>query len=188
MRFRTLLTAAAGVITTSAVGIAAVRMIDQSSPPDAAPIPFTHAVGGPADQVISQTVTAGVDGRLWEVRVPIGCDSGALILEIRDLSVDLPGPTVLYQREYRIRDFPTPVTDDFRTLRILGPPVRLSAGDTYTISLSNPTGSCGIWPGPVGDPYPAGAGWADPNDGPIVPISLGTGRDDIPFVTVMQTR
>ena len=164
-------------------------VVDQSAPTDPGPIPFTHAVGGPSEQVLSQTVTAGVDGRLREVRVPMGCGSGEVVLEIRDVNAEgQPGPTLYRSLSFDAGDFPVPVTDEFRSMRITGRPVRFAPGDMFAISLSNPTGSCGVWPGPVGDPYTGGTGWADPNDGPMVPLSLGTGRDDLPFQTVMMTR
>jgi len=182
----------ATALSVSALGLtahAAMLVLDQSSPTSPAPIPFTWAVGGPSEQVLSQTVTAGVDGRLWSVRVPIGCDGGELVLEIRDVdALGQPGSTVRFSRSYDASDYATPVTDGFRSFRIIGRPVRLAAGDTFAIVLSNPTGSCGVWPGLEGDPYPGGTGWADANDGPIVPLSLGTGRDDLPFHAVMQTR
>lgn len=180
------------VLSISVFGLtamAATLVLDQLSPTAPAPAPFTWAVGGPVDQVLSQTVTAGVDGRLWSVRVPIGCESGELVLEIRDVdALGQPGATVRFSRSYDASDYATPVTEAYRSFRIIGRPVRLAAGDTYAIVLSNPTGSCGVWPGLEGDPYPGGNGWADANDGPIVPVSLGTGRDDLPFHAVMQAR
>jgi hypothetical protein len=161
---------------------------DQSSPAAVAPIPFTHAVGGASEQVVSQTVTVGVTGRLISVQVPIACAGGRLTLEIRDVNAaGQPGDTVLRNITYPVG---VPgggdVTADLRTLRISGPPLNFSAGDRFAISLSNRTGSCGVWPGPIGNPYAGGSGWADANDGPVVELSLGNGRDDMPFATVVR--
>jgi hypothetical protein len=189
MTYRTLLLAATAAAASTAVGMAAALVVDQSAPAAPPPIVGTWAVGGPSEQVLSQTVTAGVDGRLREVRIPIGCGSGEVLLEVRNVNpAGQPGGTVLYSRTYRLALFETIVSDAFTSLPLHGPPLRFSAGDTFAISLSNPTGSCGVWPGPIGNPYAGGTGWADPNDGSIVPLSLGTGQDDLPFVTIMQTR
>jgi len=185
MASRMLLTAAAAMVAATVV-VAATLVIDQSAPASPAPIPFTWAVGGSTHQVLSQTITAGVDGRLREVRVPIGACTADVVLEVRDVTpAGHPGETLLYSRTYPSSDFDVVVTADFATLRLTGRPVRLSAGDTFAISLSSP-GSCGVWPGPIGDSYAGGNGWAK-GDGPIVPLSLGTDRADLPFVTIMQT-
>ncbi|HSC27095.1 MAG TPA: hypothetical protein VLD67_07465, partial [Vicinamibacterales bacterium] len=130
----------------------------------------------------------GVAGRLRAVEVPIGgCAGGTILLEIRDVNADgTPGPTVLSSETFAGIDFAAPVTEAFRRLRIRGMTARFGVGDTFAISLSNIGGSCGIWRGPTGDPYSGGTGWADANDGPIVPLSLGTDRDDMPFRTFVQ--
>lgn len=186
MRTRAPLMAAAVVLSSGILVAQASLVLDQSSPTETPPAPFTIAVGGPVSQVVSQTVTAGISGRLRAVEVPLGCASGQVILEIRDVDASgQPGPTVHFSDTYDFDDFPEIVTDTFRRLRLHGPPVTFAAGDRFAISLSNPTGSCGLWPGPAGDPYAGGQGWADASDGPIVPLS-GNGTDDIPFRTFIQ--
>ena len=187
MKDRVSATGVATVVLSAVLVAQGPLVLDQESPADPGPIPFTHAVGGPNQQVISQTVTAGVSGRLRAVEVPMGCADGEVILEIRDVdAAGQPGPTLYFTDTYDVADFPSPVTDTFNRLRLNGMPVRFLAGDRFTISLGNPTGSCGIWPGPVGDPYPDGTGWAEGNDGPIVALSVGTDRDDIPFRTFVR--
>ena len=186
MRTRARVTAAAVVVSTGVLVAQASLVLDQSSPTQTPPASFSIAVGGPVSQVVSQTVTAGVSGRLRAVEVPLGCISGALVLEIRDVDGSgQPGPTLFFSDTYDITDFPPPSTDTFRRIRVRGMPVTFAAGDRFTISLSNPTGSCGLWPGPAGDPYSGGMGWADSTDGPIVPLSSG-GTDDMPFRTFVQ--
>ena len=186
MRTPARLTAAAVVLSSGVLVAQASLVLDQSSPAQSPPAAFTIAVGGPVSQVVSQTVTAGVSGRLRAVEVPIGCDSGELILEIRDVDgAGQPGPTLYFNDSYDIAAFPVVVTDEFRRIRLRGMPVTFAAGERFAISLSNPTGSCGLWPGPAGDPYAGGTGWADASDGPIVPLSL-SGTDDIPFRTFVQ--
>ena len=181
------------LILFAAAGLGALggcaHPIDQFSPAAKPPVPSTLAIGGGTEQVVSQTVTAGRSGRLRELRVPLACTDGILVVEIRDVNAaGQPGTMVLTSKRFAASALPGPVTNDYRDLFMLdaSPRLRLAAGQRFAISFANPTGSCGVWPGPEGDPYPAGQGWADPNDTPIVPISLGTGRDDIPFVTVLQ--
>lgn len=162
------------------------QTIDQSAPADAPP---TLAIGGATQQVVSQTVTAGRDGVLVAVRAPLSCADGTLVVELRNVDASgHPGPTILKSATFPAASLGGDVTSAFRNFRIAGDgaPLRLTAGQRFAISFSNPTGSCGLWPGPVGDPYGGGSGWADGNDGPIVPVSLGTGRDDIPFRTVLR--
>jgi hypothetical protein len=187
MAHRRLFVAGAVASASIAVGVAAALVVDQSAPTAPLPVGFTWAVGGLSEQVLSQSVTAGIDGRLREVRIPIGCASGEVVMEIRDVNAaGEPGGTVLYSESYRLALFDPIVTDEFTSLRVLGPPVRFTAGDRFAILLSNPTGSCGVWPGPVGDPYAGGKGWSDANDGPLVPLLGSRGTDDLPFITIMQ--
>ncbi len=179
------------LLLPAATASAQWRVIDQSSPTsDEDPIPLTHAIGGGSGQILYQVVTAGLDGRLLEVRVPVACSSGVLRLEIRDVdAAGLPGPNVVYARNFAARRFPGPVTDTYQALPVR-PRLRLRAGDRFTIALSsNESGSCGVWPGPVGDPYAGGNGWffSAPNTS-IEPLGLGTGREDLPFETVMRPR
>jgi hypothetical protein len=187
MRYRASAVAVGVVVLSTALASQASWVLDQEAPAEMPPAPFTFAVGGPTEQVLFQTVTAGLDGRLRAVEVPIGCDSGTVILEIRDVdALGQPGPTVLATHAFAASDFPAFVDDTFQRLRLRGMPLRFAAGDTFTIALSNPTGSCGIWPGPEGDAYSGGTGWADGNDGPLVPLGLGSGREDMPFRTFVQ--
>ena len=52
---------------------AAPPVLDQESPV-ADPIPFTWALDGPSGQVLYQSLTVGLRGRLAELRLPIGCE------------------------------------------------------------------------------------------------------------------
>lgn len=118
----------------------------------------------------------------------MGCadDGGRVVVEIRDVDQSgQPGPTVYRRRHYPAAHFPIVVTGEFQALR-LGGPLDFNAGDMFAIVVTNEGGSCGVWPGEIGDLYNAGTAWADANDGPIVPLSLGTGRDDLAFQTVMR--
>jgi len=181
------------VLLTVGAGLGAGRIdevIDQESLPAVSPA-ITFAAGGPVAQVLSQTVTVGVTGVLAEVRLAFGCvdDSEHVILEIRDVaSSGQPGQTLYRHRRYPVAQFPSPVTNEFRSLD-LGGGLDFTAGDQFAIVITTTEGgSCGVWPGEVGDFYNGGTAWADANDGPIVPLSLGTGRDDLAFQTVMRVR
>ena len=173
---------AAFVASTSL--FAAAPVLDQSAPADPT-ASFTWALGGSSNQLLAQTLTVGISGKLVEVRVPIGCGSGAVIVEIRDVdsSTGEPGTTVLARRRYRADFFPGVVTATFEPLR-LGGRAGVTAGDRVAIVLSNPTGSCGVQPGPSGDPYAGGTGYSQDDLAPGVWIRLNTGAgatDDLPF-------
>lgn len=161
---------------------------DQSQPVADAAATFTFAIGGPSVQVLAQTFTAGASAKLRQVDLPVACDAGALVLEVRDVTGGVPGATVLASETYDASTFApfTPGVATFASLRI-SPAPTLAAGTGYALVLSDPTGSCGILPGPVGDPYPGGAAFVlDATTGTWQALSLGNDRDDLPFVTYVQ--
>lgn len=156
--------------------------VDQSSPV-ADPIQFTWALGGIYNQVLYQSLTVGGNGRLHELRLPIGCASGEINLEIytADPSTGLPAAgSPRLSRTYPATDFPEVVTGDLYSLP-LSPRYGVTAGDVIVFVLSNPTGSCGIAWSNLGDPYIGGTGNAeDTVNGVPVPLSLSS-TDDLPF-------
>lgn len=163
--------------------VTAQPAVDQSSPV-ADPILRTWVLGGSSNQVLYQSLTAGVDGRLRELRLPIGCGSGEIILEIytADTSTGLPaaGSSARLSRTYPATDFPVTVTGDLHSLT-LSPRYGVTAGEVIVFVLSNPTGTCGIAESNAGDPYLGGTGNAkDTVNGVPVPLSL-SGTDDLPF-------
>lgn len=177
------------VIGLAAPPAAAAPVVDQTSPV-ADPIPFTWALGGPSEQMLYQSVTVGIDGRLGELRLPIGCESGRVILEVytADASTGLPaaGAVPRLTRSYPANFFPEIVTVDFQTLP-LGGRAAVTAGETIVFALSNPTGSCGIAWGVAGDGYTDGTGHAADSVNGFVPVPLSlSGTDDLPFVTVVR--
>ena len=162
--------------------------VDQSQAVADAAAPFTFAIGGPSTQVLAQTFTAGVSGKLRQVDLPVACDTGALVLEVRDAAGGVPSATVLASESYAASSFDPfiPGVATFASLRIAPAPT-LTAGATYALVISDPTGSCGILPGPVGDLYPGGTALVvDAFTGGWDPLSLGNDRDDLPFVTYVQ--
>lgn len=105
-----------------------------------------------------QSLTPGLDGRLAELHLPIGCESGEVVLEVFDAGADgLPatGATPRLRRSYAADLFPSVVTVDFQTLP-LGGRVGVTAGEYIVFVLSNPTGSCGVAAGMPGDTYLGG--------------------------------
>jgi len=181
--------ALAAAVVVSGTAFAAEPVLDQSAPVDPGAA-LTWAVGGAGHQWVAQTLTVGIDGHLAEVRVPIGCGSGRVVAEIRDVDpgTGLPGTTVLVRRSYRADFFPTVVTATFEPLR-LGGRAAVAAGDRVAIVIGNPTGSCGILQGPAGDPYGGGTGFTsdDLDPGVWVPFSTGVGAtDDLPFQSFVR--
>jgi hypothetical protein len=168
---------------------AAPPILDQEAPV-ADPIPFTLALGGAGSrQVLYQSLTVSLTGRLAELRLPIGCASGEVIVEIFNANPDgLPvaGERPRLTRRFPADTFPDIVTVDYQPLP-LGGRVGVTAGERIVIVLSNPTGSCGVAAGEAGDGYLGGTGHADDttNIFPPVPMSL-SGFDDMPFQTLVR--
>ena len=147
----------------------------------------TSAIGGGSQQILAQVVTSGRAGRLTEVRLPVACSSGNLIVEIRYVSSTTGEPvgTAVSAETIAGGTIPAPgTTPPFRRVQ-LSVPVWVGVGDRLAIVLSS-AGQCAIWSGPVGDPYPGGHAWFDarPNAPHVwVRANVGTGRDDLPFQT-----
>jgi len=172
----------------------AAAVVDQQQPVIDASV-GALAIGGASDQKLAQTVTVGLGGALTEVRLPITCDGGShLILEIQGTAAGLPDGTVLRSQTYDGAGLP-PFPPDPPSLRSFGlaVPLPVTAGQQLAIVLSSPApGTCGIFQGPVGDPYPAGDGTFDAL--PNVPrewLPLGPplgDRSDLPFATLLEDR
>ncbi len=162
--------------------------MDQEALPED-PIPFTYALN--SGQVLYQSLTVGLSGRLAQLRLPIGCESGTVIVEIFNADSDgLPvaGERPRLTRRYRADFFPEVVPLDFQALP-LGGRVGVTAGNRIVIVLSNPTGSCGIAFGVPGDAYFGGTGHADDTTDvfPPVPLNISAGMgDDLPFQTFVR--
>ena len=139
--------------------MAAAPVLDQANAPDPGSV-SPLAIGGSSNQLLAQVLTVGLDGRLVDVRAPIGCATGRLIIEIREIAATgEPGTNVIATRSYRPGHFPDFVSTELTSMSF-GGRVRITAGDRIAFVLSNPTGSCGIQPGTAGDPYLAGEGWS----------------------------
>jgi hypothetical protein len=146
-----------------------------------------HAIGGTSQQILAQVVTSGRAGRLVEVRMPVACSSGNLIVEIRYVSSTTGEPVGTAVSAETIAGGTIPASGPPPVFRrvTFSVPVWVGVGDRLAIVLSS-AGQCAIWSGPVGDPYPGGHAWFDarPNAPHVwVRGSVGTGRDDLPFQT-----
>jgi uncharacterized repeat protein (TIGR01451 family) len=145
------------------------------------------AIGGASEQLLAQVVTPGISGSLTQVRLPVACDSGSdLIVEIQEVAASVPNGVVLTSQTISGTNLPSffPAPPSFRSL-VFSAPVLLPAGSPFAIVLRS-AGACGVFRGPIGDPYPGGDGFFDarPN-APGVWVPLGT-RSDLPFQTFVD--
>jgi hypothetical protein len=151
-----------------------------------------HAVGPPGrtDQRLAQTFTAGLDGRLVEIEMPLTCQSpggGTLILDIVELSGDLPGTRIVSRTMLSGLTFvPSHFPSSWHRMT-LDTPVRVRPGDRFAIVLSNLTGECALERGVVGNYYSRGEGFFTNNDEPPGTWARLSDRPsinfDYPFVT-----
>ncbi|MBE9548773.1 MAG: hypothetical protein IMF09_05140 [Proteobacteria bacterium] len=144
------------------------------------------AIGGASEQILAQTVTAGLDGILQGVFLPVACQSGKLVIEIVALNGDEPGNVVLRRKQIpasRVANI-GPLFQYFK----MGGHLTLATGDRFAIVLSNPLGSCGIFRSPEGDFYTGGEGFFDarPNAPGWVPFSETETRLDLPFSVLVK--
>lgn len=143
---------------------------------------FVYAVGGGSQQKLAQVVTAGMTGQLTSVGFPIGC-AGDLVIQIQGVASDQPDGVVLSETVLPVAVVGGHTSPpSFKTLS-LGTPVPVTAGSSFAIVLDSP-GSCGLYPGPIGDPYAGGAAFFDSRPNPEgVWVPMSGGRNDLPFRT-----
>ena len=142
-------------------------------------------IGGGSRQKLAQVVTAGLSGLLVEVRLPVACASGNLIVEIQGVADGTPNGVVLTSQS-----FAGPFSGATFTSIAFSTPVFFNAGDRFAFVLTS-AGACGIFQGPVGDSCPGGNAFFDsrPNaPGVWVCICDFAGsRFDLPFQTLVDT-
>ena len=172
-----------------------LQVIDQHLAATSDPTKPTMAIDNDpgSEQILAQTVTAGVTGTLYAIQLPIGCASGRLIVEIRGVDPTTGEPTAAVIRSKRIQAsrLPTSPSTTFEEIRLPGG-MRFSAGDRFAIVLRNETGSCGLLMGQAGiGGYAGGEAFFDarPNPPGWVPFEdFGSDPADLPFVTIMRVR
>ncbi len=163
MNARLLLLFAVFAIATTA---AALPVVDQQSPYGTATI--VVGVDGTQTRIVAQTVTAGITGDLVRVELGVGCDGGALIVEIVSLEPGRPVPGTVVRSRTTIDAASIPNPPETRTFDLDTPP-SMTAGDAFAIVLRNETGSCTALKGPPaagGTTYRGGEGWFRPASGP----------------------
>lgn len=167
---------------------AATSVIDQQQPNIDITAGITHAIASGSEQKLAQVVSAGVSGVLTEVRLPVVCSSGSnLIIEIQNVEQDMPGRIVLTSQTYPASSLPAFNLNsvEFRSLTF-ATPVRFDAGDKFAVVLTS-SGSCGIFPGPLGDSYSGGAAYFDARPNPPGWVCFcDFTRFDLPFQTVVE--
>ena len=166
----------------------AADIVDQEQP---IRTPTPIAIGGESDQKIAQTFTVGMTGPMSGIRLPVGCGSGELIVEIMRFNANgEPEPPALARVVIPAADLGGD-PGIFRTIRF-EPPLPVTEGDELAIVLTNPSGYCSILSGPPGDSYAGGSylydsrpsfpGWIGSKTRPLSPDSQG----DIPFQTLID--
>jgi hypothetical protein len=155
----------------------------------------TLTMGGESAQRIAQTVTAGREGALVRVDLPVLCAGAAdLIIEIRDVTTSgLPGATI--KSTTTITGTTIPAFSGSPTMRqfTLAMSVPLTVGERFAIVLRSTgtiaaTDSCGIYRGPVGDTYTGGDTYFENTLSPswtCVCVHPGQMRD-VPFRTWVE--
>jgi hypothetical protein len=179
----------AGSATFSTVAHAGAEpLVDQEQPIIDATVGGL-AIGGASQQGLAQVVTQGSTGFLTEVRFPVTCSSGDLIVEIQGVDGDRPNGIVLTSQTVPGSTLPpfSPSPPSFRSLA-LSTPVSLSSGERFAIVLSS-AGACGVFRGPTGDPYAGGDLFFDTRPNPqgiwICECEFLDARFDLPFQTIV---
>lgn len=133
-------------------------------------------------EMLAQVVTAGVTGILTEVRFPVGCESGDLIVEIQEVTEGIPNGVVLTSQTIPGKSILDPWS--FSSL-VFSAPVFFSAGSPFAIVLRS-AGFCSVRSGPRGDPYPGGDAFFNSlvNNSRWVPLG-DFGGSDLPFQTLV---
>lgn len=170
-------------LTLTVAGAAAAGpVIDQEQPVFDTTAGFVYAIGGPSEQKLAQVVTPGLTGTLAEVRLVAACEND-LTVEVQGVTGGFPNGTVLGAQTVQL---PGPFPSTFRSI-LFSTPVPVTAGIPYALVLTT-SGSCGISPGPVGNPYAGGSAYFDsrPNPPGWLPLSIGDARSDLPFQTLVE--
>lgn len=151
----------------------------------------TIVVGGVRNNIVSQSVTAGLTGDLMRIEVGVGCDGGALILEIVNLEPRRETPRIgaPVRASVTIDAATIPNPPAPRTFELDRWP-SMNAGDRFAIVLRNDTGSCTLQKGATatdGSSYPGGEAFfrAASFDGWLQFLDFGT-TGDLGFKTIVN--
>lgn len=171
--------------------IEAEPIIDQQEPIIDFQAPFIFGIG---PQILAQTVTAGMTGFLVGINLPVTIGPGTVTIAIEGVSPEqaeqalsggVPSGPILTAETFSAADMPPVDASGFRDFSF-STPVSLTAGEPFAVVLSA-AGQSGIQVGPLGNSYARGEGLFFATDtGHWASISIGTGRFDHPFQTVME--
>lgn len=178
----------ASAADTTATGVASAALVLDQQQPIVDVAIGGLAVGGSSDQVLAQTVTAAVSGKLAEVQLPVSCDQGSdLVVQVESVVGGIPSGIVLSSQVvvgsslsggggFNHIDFSSPAP--------------MSAGTQFTIVLSS-SGSCGIFQGPPGDSYSGGnlffIALPNPLGVWVCNCDFAGASFDLPFKTLVDT-
>ena len=108
-------------------------------------------------------MTAGLSGFLRTVRLPVLRGGADLLLQVQRVTAGVPNGVVLASQS--IPSATLPPGDHFKDLSFSAPAF-LRRGEQFAIVLTT-AGSCGIFPGPVGDSYLSGNLYFDASYNPL---------------------
>ena len=142
-------------------------------------------------QALAQRVTAGLTGRLTEVRLPIYCaETGELTVRIEGWAGTRPDGNVLASETFPGASLPFypgfPDGVGLRSFPLSAPPI-IPAGTRFAVVAAG--AGCAIFPGPVGDPYPGGDGYYSDESNPWTCLCAFPGfgyGSDLPFATLVE--
>lgn len=148
-------------------------------------------IGGERRDRVAQVFEVGLSGALKQVELPIGCESGTLIVEIvnTDRHRYYPDMTTVRART-TVAAAALPMPPGWQTITF-DSPVLVRPGDMLAILLRNETGVCAVMRGGEGNPYrPGSAFWSPghlpPDNWPSVcEITPGV-TCDLPFRTYVD--
>jgi len=145
------------------------------------------AIGSDSEQKLAQTVTAGRNGALSRIDLPVACvGSGDLVVRITDVTRGgEPGSRVLSTTRVPAERLLGTVPPSFSEIP-LDAPVTMTSGQRFAITLEVAGPRCTLSAGPDGDPYGRGTAFFDarPNPPGWAPLrSISSPYDDLPFKT-----
>lgn len=174
-------------ISVAPDGGGGTTFVDQQQPDFDTGVGFL-TIGGGSEQMLAQVVTAGTTGSVQEVRFPLSCSAGDLLVQLQGVdSSGRPDGIVAASESIPAAQLPSfPGAPEFRSIAFSNP-VAYNQGDQYAIVLSS-LGNCGIPQGPQRPPEPYAPGDAFFDARPNAPgwILLDSVRPDLPFQVVVS--
>jgi hypothetical protein len=145
------------------------------------------AIGGASEQVLAQTVTAGISGDLAEVQLPASCSPGSyLLVQIEEVAGGTPNGVVLASELSAGTDL---AGGGIFNAIDFSHPALVSAGSHFAIVLTS-TGSCFVYQGPSGDSYAWGnlffIALPNPLDVWVCVCEFAGASFDLPFKTFVS--